>query len=112
MTRRPPRSTQSRSSAASDVYKRQVFIYPTIIDILIIKQSDWSVTMYKNLWSEIPVTRNDSSIIRKHNHFIYRISRIAKSILEDSSPPIENTNVATPVTRNQLGRIFGGRNAD
>src|SRR5450756_1822573 len=26
MIRRPPRSTQSRSSAASDVYKRQVFI--------------------------------------------------------------------------------------
>src|SRR5450756_1450445 len=25
MIRRPPRSTQSRSSAASDVYKRQVF---------------------------------------------------------------------------------------
>eukprot|EP01015_Nassula_variabilis_P004982 TRINITY_DN1354_c0_g1_i4.p1 TRINITY_DN1354_c0_g1~~TRINITY_DN1354_c0_g1_i4.p1 ORF type:complete len:104 (-),score=35.39 TRINITY_DN1354_c0_g1_i4:126-437(-) len=27
MIRRPPRSTQSRSSAASDVYKRQVYIY-------------------------------------------------------------------------------------
>ena len=27
MIRRPPRSTQSRSSAASDVYKRQLFIY-------------------------------------------------------------------------------------
>eukprot|EP00826_Nyctotherus_ovalis_P031567 TRINITY_DN2524_c0_g4_i3.p1 TRINITY_DN2524_c0_g4~~TRINITY_DN2524_c0_g4_i3.p1 ORF type:complete len:109 (-),score=40.07 TRINITY_DN2524_c0_g4_i3:113-415(-) len=26
MIRRPPRSTQSRSSAASDVYKRQVFL--------------------------------------------------------------------------------------
>ena len=26
MIRRPPRSTQSRSSAASDVYKRQIFI--------------------------------------------------------------------------------------
>ena len=26
MIRRPPRSTQSRSSAASDVYKRQVFV--------------------------------------------------------------------------------------
>src|SRR5450756_3125038 len=28
MIRRPPRSTQSRSSAASDVYKRQVFMGP------------------------------------------------------------------------------------
>ena len=26
MARRPPRSTQSRSSAASDVYKRQVYV--------------------------------------------------------------------------------------
>src|SRR5450756_2046374 len=29
MIRRPPRSTQSRSSAASDVYKRQWYGYPT-----------------------------------------------------------------------------------
>src|SRR5450756_3259936 len=31
MIRRPPRSTQSRSSAASDVYKRQVYVsLPTV----------------------------------------------------------------------------------
>src|SRR5450756_519530 len=30
MIRRPPRSTQSRSSAASDVYKRQVVLYIAI----------------------------------------------------------------------------------
>src|SRR5665213_4333184 len=30
MIRRPPRSTQSRSSAASDVYKRQEFRGPTL----------------------------------------------------------------------------------
>ena len=30
MIRRPPRSTQSRSSAASDVYKRQLFHYKNI----------------------------------------------------------------------------------
>src|SRR5450756_3104010 len=34
MIRRPPRSTQSRSSAASDVYKRQV--YATIVSSLLI----------------------------------------------------------------------------
>src|SRR5450756_2130463 len=33
MIRRPPRSTQSRSSAASDVYKRQLGVY--------LKFSDW-----------------------------------------------------------------------
>ena len=31
MTRRPPRSTQSRSSAASDVYKRQILHRPRIL---------------------------------------------------------------------------------
>ena len=31
MIRRPPRSTQSRSSAASDVYKRQPFNCPDLI---------------------------------------------------------------------------------
>src|SRR5450756_722252 len=30
MIRRPPRSTQSRSSAASDVYKRQVWSWPRV----------------------------------------------------------------------------------
>src|SRR5450756_2351969 len=33
MIRRPPRSTQSRSSAASDVYKRQVFGLPLFPDV-------------------------------------------------------------------------------
>src|SRR5450756_1880272 len=32
MIRRPPRSTQSRSSAASDVYKRQVVHLPAVAD--------------------------------------------------------------------------------
>src|SRR5450756_1623629 len=32
MIRRPPRSTQSRSSAASDVYKRQVFALTQDVD--------------------------------------------------------------------------------
>src|SRR5450756_2418925 len=36
MIRRPPRSTQSRSSAASDVYKRQVFgLVMSIVPLLI-----------------------------------------------------------------------------
>ena len=34
MIRRPPRSTQSRSSAASDVYKRQGIEYGLIIALL------------------------------------------------------------------------------
>src|SRR5450756_1866857 len=34
MIRRPPRSTQSRSSAASDVYKRQLQSYPNLENAL------------------------------------------------------------------------------
>ena len=37
MIRRPPRSTQSRSSAASDVYKRQMYN---------IKQAGWSFSSF------------------------------------------------------------------
>src|SRR5450756_1322791 len=36
MIRRPPRSTQSRSSAASDVYKRQDLLVPEPGDVLLL----------------------------------------------------------------------------
>src|SRR5680860_1505200 len=34
MIRRPPRSTQSRSSAASDVYKRQLLLHVDPVEVL------------------------------------------------------------------------------
>ena len=46
MIRRPPRSTQSRSSAASDVYKRQLLFW-WAVDLLIlwlIRLTEWTVT--------------------------------------------------------------------
>eukprot|EP00657_Telonema_sp_P-1_P004478 TRINITY_DN2037_c0_g1_i4.p2 TRINITY_DN2037_c0_g1~~TRINITY_DN2037_c0_g1_i4.p2 ORF type:complete len:150 (+),score=21.79 TRINITY_DN2037_c0_g1_i4:103-552(+) len=42
MIRRPPRSTQSRSSAASDVYKRQVHKVETVC-----QEDDWAVFLPK-----------------------------------------------------------------
>src|SRR5450756_3240998 len=39
MIRRPPRSTQSRSSAASDVYKRQVFMGLSLVGVVTIAGS-------------------------------------------------------------------------
>ena len=36
MIRRPPRSTQSRSSAASDVYKRQLLIMMAIKFVMVV----------------------------------------------------------------------------
>src|SRR5450756_3260070 len=40
MIRRPPRSTQSRSSAASDVYKRQVALTPASAEALGVELTD------------------------------------------------------------------------
>eukprot|EP01015_Nassula_variabilis_P011441 TRINITY_DN1928_c0_g1_i2.p2 TRINITY_DN1928_c0_g1~~TRINITY_DN1928_c0_g1_i2.p2 ORF type:complete len:118 (-),score=51.86 TRINITY_DN1928_c0_g1_i2:149-502(-) len=45
MIRRPPRSTQSRSSAASDVYKRQVST-----------QSTWGITRQKITDQKFPLS--------------------------------------------------------
>src|SRR5450756_2876199 len=46
MIRRPPRSTQSRSSAASDVYKRQAwhFLFNTLVFVLKIASIDVAAT--------------------------------------------------------------------
>src|SRR5450756_1071662 len=40
MIRRPPRSTQSRSSAASDVYKRQVFATPYSFETVLVRMRE------------------------------------------------------------------------
>jgi len=62
MIRRPPRSTQSRSSAASDVYKRQ------IIDILILL-SHSILTLHKFLRNIKLVRASKESIMK----FLVRI---------------------------------------
>src|SRR5450756_3021089 len=48
MIRRPPRSTQSRSSAASDVYKRQI--------LYILGSSNAASHLATNLASSLPLT--------------------------------------------------------
>ena len=62
MIRRPPRSTQSRSSAASDVYKRQVVFYDDPIRIYpkhVVSYSTSTVTKELGRTSlEIPRGRN------------------------------------------------------
>ena len=57
MIRRPPRSTQSRSSAASDVYKRQLLTY-------VGKPSHLCGMAYPHRWS--PVSYKSSAGQRKH----------------------------------------------
>ena len=54
MIRRPPRSTQSRSSAASDVYKRQVYasssFFTALVFWAILKWEDVADEEYANRW--------------------------------------------------------------
>eukprot|EP00831_Metopus_contortus_P016308 TRINITY_DN1681_c0_g1_i1.p1 TRINITY_DN1681_c0_g1~~TRINITY_DN1681_c0_g1_i1.p1 ORF type:complete len:171 (+),score=27.23 TRINITY_DN1681_c0_g1_i1:69-581(+) len=52
MIRRPPRSTQGVSSAASDVYKRQVYMYSVVIPLLL---CGCAYCFYvSGLWPSIP----------------------------------------------------------
>src|SRR5450756_1602791 len=53
MIRRPPRSTQSRSSAASDVYKRQLQLHPRAA-----LRADYEAPRF-------PVTRDKDSVCRE-----------------------------------------------
>ena len=53
MIRRPPRSTQSRSSAASDVYKRQTYDYDEKNNLTRVRFPDGTVRQYhyeNNAW--------------------------------------------------------------
>src|SRR5680860_1067831 len=66
MIRRPPRSTQSRSSAASDVYKRQGFKFST----------------YATWWIRQAVTRalaDQARTIRVPVHMVETINKLARA---------------------------------
>ena len=60
MIRRPPRSTQGRSSAASDVYKRQVLnaYYQD-------KQRELEQTLVKELFAKYGAIVHDDVVLRK-----------------------------------------------
>src|SRR5450756_573385 len=57
MIRRPPRSTQSRSSAASDVYKRQIVVDDDI-DVSNLEELMWAVCSRSDPATSIDFIRN------------------------------------------------------
>src|SRR5680860_1507881 len=68
MIRRPPRSTQSRSSAASDVYKRQIPLW------YIRQQSD---SLFAPIGAEQPNTDKKEQLYQK-----YRITPREREVIE------------------------------
>src|SRR5450756_2688601 len=60
MIRRPPRATQSRSSAASDVYKRQAQVHPFLSENLLFYRvhrsvdGSWNGSRAKFDWLQFP----------------------------------------------------------
>src|SRR5450756_1559657 len=97
MIRRPPRSTQSRSSAASDVYKRQdqtranqdkpvidldrdgtLFVTR---DMLLRRELDWVATFFKrSLWTGLPDQHGSSTA--GSNQFI-QWDRTSSGVIEN-----------------------------
>eukprot|EP00826_Nyctotherus_ovalis_P052697 TRINITY_DN673_c0_g1_i3.p1 TRINITY_DN673_c0_g1~~TRINITY_DN673_c0_g1_i3.p1 ORF type:complete len:120 (+),score=44.09 TRINITY_DN673_c0_g1_i3:25-360(+) len=64
MIRRPPRSTQSRSSAASDVYKRQVYKSPLYYACVVLcALLTFTIDHFIQIW-EFHIVQNTSNFCR------------------------------------------------
>src|SRR5450756_3214620 len=67
MIRRPPRSTQSRSSAASDVYKRQVYISVRrrVVDTMGVKEQyrDYVMTGFVKRVEPVVADHGDGALL-------------------------------------------------
>eukprot|EP01017_Pseudomicrothorax_dubius_P024219 TRINITY_DN2577_c0_g2_i2.p1 TRINITY_DN2577_c0_g2~~TRINITY_DN2577_c0_g2_i2.p1 ORF type:complete len:109 (-),score=46.16 TRINITY_DN2577_c0_g2_i2:416-742(-) len=96
MIRRPPRSTQSRSSAASDVYKRQVStqstwgslmnnaeIFARLKPVDFEKLVDFTILTYLNDYDDVFLTK-----LTDHLNFglleLGELKKVVKSIAADS----------------------------
>eukprot|EP00658_Telonema_sp_P-2_P021018 TRINITY_DN18339_c0_g1_i1.p1 TRINITY_DN18339_c0_g1~~TRINITY_DN18339_c0_g1_i1.p1 ORF type:complete len:451 (-),score=95.01 TRINITY_DN18339_c0_g1_i1:46-1398(-) len=95
MIRRPPRSTLSSSSAASDVYKRQTHIYGVLYDVAQRfghhQWQEWEVWRREQATRGIAIVRRDSSVSAD------RLSEIASSYYHDLGYP-PTTTMSIPST--------------
>eukprot|EP00657_Telonema_sp_P-1_P002034 TRINITY_DN14894_c0_g1_i1.p2 TRINITY_DN14894_c0_g1~~TRINITY_DN14894_c0_g1_i1.p2 ORF type:complete len:124 (-),score=42.97 TRINITY_DN14894_c0_g1_i1:52-423(-) len=95
MRRRPPRSTQSRSSAASDVYKRQV---PILIEVSLPARR-WSTNAILRI---ITVIENNPSLV----------TRVGESLAAEILVVAEEQGVTLdPVLLNVLEVTSSGSNS-
>src|SRR5680860_450790 len=72
MIRRPPRSTQSRSSAASDVYKRQIALIEKAKSLAVVAASfDWmDIGSFKDLHDVVPQDEKGNYFYGENIHTI------------------------------------------
>eukprot|EP01118_Nematostelium_gracile_P006310 TRINITY_DN2029_c0_g1_i2.p1 TRINITY_DN2029_c0_g1~~TRINITY_DN2029_c0_g1_i2.p1 ORF type:complete len:190 (+),score=43.21 TRINITY_DN2029_c0_g1_i2:2-571(+) len=98
MIRRPPRSTPIKSSAASDVYKRQVSTQSTgfswvFVLVVCIVQSFYYHKMATGVKvdPEVISAFNDFKMSNKHRYMIFKVSDDSKSIVLEKKGDISAT---------------------
>src|SRR5450756_2551559 len=91
MIRRPPRSTQSRSSAASDVYKRQIFLSLTlsVVTTILVVSTILYINFEKEASAQIFLANMKS--LEQVNHEVLGLANSARTV---SSQIFQDVNVA------------------
>ena len=103
MIRRPPRSTQSRSSAASDVYKRQVFFFNSQqvnvhkrVSINVNKQNIFKILDEVFKGSDVVYSVLDKSIILSSKRFAPdgNLKKITGKVVDTNGEPLIGVTIA------------------
>src|SRR5450756_1918503 len=88
MIRRPPRSTQSRSSAASDVYKRQVTegasTLPVVLDDILVTHDDGRTAVALEVLAE--EARDQQILLMTHHSAVAEAARLTSATVVKLAP--------------------------
>eukprot|EP00831_Metopus_contortus_P001882 TRINITY_DN10688_c0_g1_i15.p2 TRINITY_DN10688_c0_g1~~TRINITY_DN10688_c0_g1_i15.p2 ORF type:complete len:157 (-),score=28.08 TRINITY_DN10688_c0_g1_i15:83-553(-) len=104
MIRRPPRSTQGVSSAASDVYKRQLLIkdFNSQVDLAITSKTNNSQFTYR-FWCYCKISNIFRSFITsKQNNSTYQQEQNNQSLFHNSSTKLPMYSALIPVSYTHL----------
>ena len=99
MIRRPPRSTQSRSSAASDVYKRQKQYDKIVLATYNVSKGDYQTELFKYLDKEKTVVAVSYTHLRAHETVLDLVCRL---LLEKKHN--NNNDTQTPIYSHKVYR--------